>query len=158
VSRAVLSIGSNLGDRLEALRSVVAGLRPWLVAVSSVYETKPWGLADQPDFLNAVVIAVDPSARPFDWLSRAHAFEAAADRVREVRWGPRTLDVDVIDVDGIASDDQVLTLPHPRAGERAFVLLPWAEIDDDPQLAQLVAGLPEVERDSSRRRRELSLQ
>jgi 2-amino-4-hydroxy-6-hydroxymethyldihydropteridine diphosphokinase len=158
VSRAVLSIGSNLGDRLGALRSVVAGLRPSVVAVSSVYETKPWGLANQPDFLNAVVIAVDPSARPFDWLTRAHAFEAAADRVREVRWGPRTLDVDVIDVDGIASDDRVLTLPHPRAGERAFVLVPWAEIDDDPQLARLVDALPELERASIRRRAELSLQ
>jgi 2-amino-4-hydroxy-6-hydroxymethyldihydropteridine diphosphokinase len=158
VSRAVLSIGSNLGDRLTALRSVVAGLRPSVLAVSSVYETKPWGLADQPDFLNAVVIAVDPSARPLDWLSRAHAFEAAADRVRAVRWGPRTLDVDVIDVDGISSEDQVLTLPHPRAGERAFVLVPWAEIDDDPQLARLVAALPALERDSIRRRPELSLQ
>jgi 2-amino-4-hydroxy-6-hydroxymethyldihydropteridine diphosphokinase len=158
VSRAVLSIGSNLGDRLTALRSVVVGLAPWLVAVSSVYETKPWGLADQPDFLNAVVIAVDPNARPFDWLTRAHGFEAAADRVREVHWGPRTLDVDVIDVDGIVSDDQVLTLPHPRAGERAFVLVPWAEVDDDPQLVRLVAALPALERDSIRRRRELSLQ
>jgi 2-amino-4-hydroxy-6-hydroxymethyldihydropteridine diphosphokinase len=103
------------------------------------------------------VIAAEAAARPFDWLTRAHAFEAAAQRVRDVRWGPRTLDVDVIDVDGIASDDRVLTLPHPRAAERAFVLLPWAEIDDDPQLATMIAALPADERDSVRRRTDLVL-
>ncbi len=88
MTRAVLSIGSNLGDRLAALQSVVAGLRPSIVAVSSVYASKPWGVTDQPDFLNAVVIADDPAAEPADWLARAHAFEQAAERVREVRWGP----------------------------------------------------------------------
>ena len=157
MSRAVLSIGSNLGDRLENLRSVVAGLGPSVLAVSSVYETQPWGLADQPTFLNAIVIAADSAARPVDWLTRAHAFEAAAQRVRDVRWGPRTLDVDVIDVEGIASDDPVLTLPHPRAAERAFVLVPWGEIDDDPQVVALIAALPAAERDSVRRRPELEL-
>ncbi len=157
MSRAVLSIGSNLGDRLDNLRSVVTGLASSVLAVSSVYETQPWGLTDQPAFLNAVVIAAEPAARPFDWLTRAHAFEDAAARVRDVRWGPRTLDVDVIDVDGIASDDRVLTLPHPRAAERAFVLVPWAEIDDDPQLAAMIAHLPAAERDSVRRCPELAL-
>jgi 2-amino-4-hydroxy-6-hydroxymethyldihydropteridine diphosphokinase len=157
MSRAVLSIGSNLGDRLAALRSVVDGLGPAAVAVSSVYETRPWGLADQPDFLNAVVIADDPSAGPTDWLTRAHEFEAAAERVRIVRWGPRTLDVDVIDVDGITSLDPVLTLPHPRAGERAFVLVPWAELDPHPRLSELIAALPADERNSVRRSDEYTL-
>ncbi len=152
-----MSIGSNLGDRLQNLRSVVTGLGTSVIAVSSVYETAPWGLVDQPDFLNAVVIAVDDTAGPHDWLARAHEFEATAQRVREVRWGPRTLDVDVIDVDGLASNDPVLTLPHPRAAERAFVLAPWSEIDDDPRLAELVAALPAGERDSVRRRPDLAL-
>ena len=127
MSRAVLSIGSNLGDRLAHLRSVVEALRP--VRVSSVYETAPWGGVEQDDFLNAVVIAEDDDLDPYGWLARAQELEAAAGRVRDVRWGPRTLDVDVIDVDGIVSADPVLTLPHPRAHERAFVLVPWAEID-----------------------------
>jgi 2-amino-4-hydroxy-6-hydroxymethyldihydropteridine diphosphokinase len=157
VSRAVLSIGSNLGDRLGNLRSVVSGLGPSVLAVSSVYETAPWGVVDQPDFLNAVVIATDTTTGPYDWLTRAHEFEAAAQRVREVRWGPRTLDVDLIDVDGIDSADPRLTLPHPRAAERAFVLLPWAEIDDDPQVSALLAALPASERDSVHRRPELDL-
>jgi 2-amino-4-hydroxy-6-hydroxymethyldihydropteridine diphosphokinase len=157
VTRAVLSIGSNLGDRLAALRSVIVGLGPSVVAVSSVYETKPWGLADQPDFLNAVVIADDDGAGPSDWLDRAHAFEAAADRVRELRWGPRTLDVDVIDVDGLQSSDPTLTLPHPRASERAFVLVPWAEIEPSERLDGLIAALPGAERASVQRRRELAL-
>jgi 2-amino-4-hydroxy-6-hydroxymethyldihydropteridine diphosphokinase len=152
-----LSIGSNLGDRLGALRSVVTGLGSSVVAVSSVYETKPWGLLTQPDFLNAVVIAADPAADPSDWLRRAHAFEAAADRTRELRWGPRTLDVDIIDVDGLHRDDPALTLPHPRAIERAFVLVPWSELDDDPRLAELIAVLPASERASVRLRPELAL-
>jgi 2-amino-4-hydroxy-6-hydroxymethyldihydropteridine diphosphokinase len=154
----VLSIGANLGDRLAALRSVVTGLGSSLVAVSSVYETAPWGLADQPDFFNAVVIAADPNASPSDWLARAHGFEVAAGRVREVRWGPRSLDVDVIDVDRTRSDDPVLTLPHPRAAERAFVLVPWFELDPDPAIAALIAALPPDERASVRRLPELALQ
>jgi 2-amino-4-hydroxy-6-hydroxymethyldihydropteridine diphosphokinase len=158
VTTAVLSIGSNVGDRLAAMRSVVSGLGPVLRAVSSVYETKPWGLAGQPDFLNAVVIADDPAAQPLDWLRRAHQFEAAAGRVREVRWGPRTLDVDVIDVEGRRSDDPVLTLPHPRAAERAFVLVPWFEIDPDPRLAEMINALPPDERGSVHRRPDLTIQ
>jgi 2-amino-4-hydroxy-6-hydroxymethyldihydropteridine diphosphokinase len=157
MSRAVLSIGANLGDRLAALRSVVTGLGSSLVAVSSVYETKPWGLADQPDFLNAVVIAADAQAGPSDWLARAHGFEAAAERVRELRWGPRTLDVDVVDVDRIRSADPVLTLPHPRAAERAFVLVPWFELEPDPTVADLIAALSPDERESVHRRPDLAL-
>jgi 2-amino-4-hydroxy-6-hydroxymethyldihydropteridine diphosphokinase len=157
MSRAVLSLGSNLGDRLAALRSVVSGLGPSVLAVSSVYETAPWGLAAQPDFLNAVLIADDPLAEPADWLARAHGFEEAASRRREVHWGPRTLDVDVLDVDGIVSDDPVLTLPHPRVPERAFVLIPWNEIDPSSRLQALLKALPPTELDSVRHRPDLVL-
>lgn len=147
MSGAVLSIGSNVGDRLANLQSAVERFRPWLRAVSPVYETPPWGPVAQDDYLNAVLLAVDPDAAPADWLSRAHAAEQAAGRVRDVRWGPRTLDVDVIAVDDVRSDDPVLSLPHPRAGERAFVLVPWLAADAGAALAgtpvgDLVAALP----------------
>ena len=132
MSRAVLSIGSNLGDRLAHLRSVVAALRP--VAVSPVYETAPWGGVEQDDYLNAIVVVDDPGTDAYGWLARARELEQAEGRTREVRWGPRTLDVDVIDVDGDTSADPELTLPHPRAHERAFVLVPWADVAPDAVL------------------------
>jgi 2-amino-4-hydroxy-6-hydroxymethyldihydropteridine diphosphokinase len=157
MSRAVLSIGSNLGDRLAHLRGAVTAFAPWLVAASSVFETAPWGLAGQPDFLNAALLVDDPGARPLDWLKRAQAAEHAAERVPTIRWGPRTLDVDVIDVDGLEADDPTLTLPHPRAAQRAFVLLPWAEIDPSPTVLDLVRALPADERDSVRHCPELTL-
>jgi 2-amino-4-hydroxy-6-hydroxymethyldihydropteridine diphosphokinase len=134
MSRAVLSIGSNVGDRLATLRAATDTFRPWLQACSAVYETPPWGPVPQQEFLNAVLIVADPDAGPQDWLARAHAAENAAGRTREQRWGPRTLDVDVVDVDGIASVDPELTLPHPRAGERAFVLVPWVDADPHARL------------------------
>ncbi len=130
MTRTVLSIGSNLGDRLGYLQSTVDDLRPDLKAISPVYQTPPWGGVEQDDFLNAVLI-VDADAKPADWLRRAHALETAAGRVREVRWGPRTLDVDIVSVDDLRQGDPDLTLPHPRAHERAFVLAPWADIEPD---------------------------
>src|SRR3954471_3855780 len=147
MSKAVLSIGSNVGDRLATLRAAVEAFAPWLVAVSPVYETPPWGPVPQDDYYNAVLIADDPAADPRDWLARAQAAEQAAGRTRDVRWGPRTLDVDVVDVAGVRSDDPELTLPHPRAAERAFVLVPWLAADPDAELAggavsALVAALP----------------
>jgi 2-amino-4-hydroxy-6-hydroxymethyldihydropteridine diphosphokinase len=146
----VLSIGSNLGDRLAHLRSVVDALQP--VRVSPVYETAPWGGVEQDDFLNAILIVDDPATDAYGWLEKAHACERAAGRIREVRWGPRTLDVDVIDVDGTTSDDPVLTLPHPRAHERAFVLVPWADVDPDAvlighgRIARLISDSTDVRR------------
>ena len=123
---AVLSLGSNLGDRLGHLRLGVEVLRPR--AVSPVYETTAVGLVDQPDFLNLVVLCdLDAGAA---WV-RAQQAERRAARVREVRWGPRTLDVDVVWADGA---DPALELPHPRAHERAFVLVPWLDIDPDAVL------------------------
>jgi 2-amino-4-hydroxy-6-hydroxymethyldihydropteridine diphosphokinase len=147
VSTAVLSIGSNLGDRLANLAVAVDALRPWLRAVSPVYETPPWGPVAQDAYLNAVLLVADPAATPRDWLERAGAAEQAAGRVRDVRWGPRTLDVDVVAVDDVVSDDPELTLPHPRAHERAFVLVPWLALDPAAALAghpvaELVAALP----------------
>ncbi len=147
---AVLSIGSNLGDRLATLQTAVDAVRPWLVAVSPVYETPPWGPVPQGDYLNAVLLVSDPGAGPTDWLARAQAAEQAAGRTRDVRWGPRTLDVDVVAVraDGaeVESADPVLTLPHPRAGERAFVLVPWSAADPTAVLggrpvAELIAAV-----------------
>jgi len=147
VSTAVLSIGSNLGDRLALLQEAADALRPWLRALSPVYRTPPWGPVPQGDYLNAVLIVDDAAADPAMWLQRAHAAEQAAGRTRDVRWGPRTLDVDVIDVDGTESADPVLTLPHPRAAERAFVLVPWLAVRPQAVLsgrpvADLLAALP----------------
>ncbi|MGV9216204.1 2-amino-4-hydroxy-6-hydroxymethyldihydropteridine diphosphokinase [Micromonospora sp. RB23] len=135
MTRAVLSLGSNLGDRLDHLRTAVATLGDAVLVVSGVYETPPWGDADQPAYLNAVVLVQDGSATPRDWLERAHEAERVAGRVRDPRrrFGPRTLDVDVIAVWGddgepVLSDEEELTLPHPRAHLRAFVLRPWIDI------------------------------
>ena len=155
MSRAVLSIGSNLGDRLANLRSVVAALHP--VAVSPVYETAPWGGVEQDDYLNAIVVVDDPGTDAYGWLARARGLERAAGRTREIRWGSRTLDVDVIDVDGASNGDPELTLPHPRAHERAFVLVPWADADPEADLrghgpvVDLVAGLAPADRAGVRR-------
>ena len=135
MTRAVLSLGSNLGDRLAHLRSAVSAFGDSVLLVSGVYETPPWGDAEQPAYLNAVLLAEDPAATPYDWLERARAAERAAGRTRDPqrRFGPRTLDVDVVAVwaDGdepVLSDDPELTLPHPRAHQRAFVLRPWIDI------------------------------
>jgi 2-amino-4-hydroxy-6-hydroxymethyldihydropteridine diphosphokinase len=144
MTRVVLSIGSNLGDRLARLQSVVDGLGGALRAVSPVYETKAWGGVEQGAFLNAVLIADDPSLDCRDWLRRAHELEAAADRVRGQRWGPRTLDVDLVTChDGereVTSRDDELTLPHPLAHLRAFVLIPWLAVE--PAATLTVAGQP----------------
>jgi 2-amino-4-hydroxy-6-hydroxymethyldihydropteridine diphosphokinase len=144
MSRVVLSIGSNLGDRLARLKSVVDGLDGAVRAVSPVYETEPWGGVEQGPFLNAVLIAEDPALDCRGWLRRAHELEATADRVREQRWGPRTLDVDLVTChDGqreVTSRDDDLTLPHPAAHLRAFVLIPWLAVDPDATLT--VEGTP----------------
>jgi 2-amino-4-hydroxy-6-hydroxymethyldihydropteridine diphosphokinase len=140
ISRAVLALGANLGDQRATLRDAVTALGPDLVAASDAYRTPPWGDPDQPDYLNAVVVAEHPDRDPAGWLARAHELESAAGRVRDParRFGPRTLDVDVIAVwrDGtpVLSDDPVLTLPHPRAHLRAFVLVPWLDADPDAVL------------------------
>ncbi len=137
VRAAVLALGSNLGERRDILQGgvdAIAGIEGVrLTGVSPVYETVPVGGPPQPDYLNAVVLAgVTIPSR--DLLDRLHEVEAAFDRVRVVRWGPRTLDIDIITVAGERSDDPDLTLPHPRAHERAFVLAPWHDADPDAVL------------------------
>jgi 2-amino-4-hydroxy-6-hydroxymethyldihydropteridine diphosphokinase len=141
----VLALGSNLGDRLANLQAGVdaltSGPEITATAVSAVYETSPVGGPDQPDFLNAVLLAV--SALPARaLLDRCQAAERARGRVRTARWGPRTLDIDIVAYDAETSDDPALTLPHPRARERAFVLVPW--LDADP-LADLPGFGPVAE-------------
>lgn len=162
MSTCVYSVGSNQGDRLALLQGAVDSVRPWLVAVSPVYQTPPWGPVPQDDYLNAIVVASDRSASVYTWLDRAHAAERQAGRSRDVRWGPRTLDVDVIDVDGLTSEDPALTLPHPRTGERAFVLVPWLDVQPDAKLAtmrisELLAQLPADEVAAIRPRPDLEL-
>ena len=136
MSRAILSLGSNLGDRIGHLRRAVDLLGDRVLLASGVYETPPWGNdTAQPAYLNGVLMVLDPEAGPADWLDLARTCEKDAGRVRdpERRFAPRTLDVDVIEVrtdddQPVVSDDPELTLPHPRAHLRAFVLKPWLDI------------------------------
>lgn len=136
MTRAVLSLGSNLGDRAAHLRAAVDRLADAVVVVSGVYETDPWPPgADAPPYLNAVVLVSDPRVDARGWLERARELERAAGRVRDLarRYAPRPLDVDVIMVwdaadQPVLRDDPELTLPHPRAHQRAFVLRPWIDI------------------------------
>jgi 2-amino-4-hydroxy-6-hydroxymethyldihydropteridine diphosphokinase len=135
LSRAVIALGANLGDRVRALQSAVDALASAgkLTAVSGVYQTAPVGGPPQPDYCNAVVL-LDTALSAMELLDLAHDIVQAAGRERLERWGPRTLDVDIIAYDDVASDDPVLTLPHPRAHERGFVLAPWAEVAPDATL------------------------
>ncbi|ODT98718.1 MAG: 2-amino-4-hydroxy-6-hydroxymethyldihydropteridine diphosphokinase [Pseudonocardia sp. SCN 72-86] len=167
MTRAVLSLGSNLGDRITHLRAVVADMTDVLVAVSPVYETAPWGGVEQPDFLNAVIVVDHPAADAWAWLRRGQRLEQAAHRVREQHWGPRTLDVDVVAVfDGgrdVVSDDPELLLPHPGTPERATVLVPWLDVDPGAVLAgrgpvrALLDALPPEDAAGMRRRDDLPL-
>ena len=149
-SLAVLSVGANLGDRLGTLQGCVQAIARLpdtdVLAISPVYETAPVGGPAQPDYLNAVLI-IQTGLPPRDLLEAVHRIEADFGRVRAESLGPRTLDVDIIDYAGQVSGDPVLTLPHPRAHERAFVLAPWHDIDPGAELpgwgavADLLAGL-----------------
>ncbi|MBX6389997.1 MAG: 2-amino-4-hydroxy-6-hydroxymethyldihydropteridine diphosphokinase [Frankia sp.] len=160
---AVLALGSNLGDRAATLRSATALLDKLLgvLAASPVYETVPVGGPPQDDYLNAVLL-VRP-APPRELLAAAREAEAAADRVRTVRWGPRTLDVDVIACGALTSDDPEILVPHPRAHLRAFVCVPWLDVDPDAwlpghgRLADLVAGLEAAGETAGLRRTDVDL-
>jgi len=164
IRRAVLSIGSNLGDRLYHLQGAVDALgdtpEVWLTGVSPVYETDP---VDAPegseDYLN-IVVTIDTTLSAPTLLDRALAIEAAYGRERGERNAPRTLDVDLIVVGDRRADDDSLRLPHPRAAERAFVLVPWHDLEPDAEIPGHgpVAELVEkVGRDSVRRRDDLEL-
>jgi 2-amino-4-hydroxy-6-hydroxymethyldihydropteridine diphosphokinase len=135
--RTVLALGSNLGDRLGYLqggvRTLLAGPGLRLAALSPVYATTPVGGPPQSDYLNAVLVA-DTTLTAAELLARGQATEAAFQRTRTDVWGPRTLDVDIIVYGDEVSDDPRLTLPHPRARERAFVLAPWLDVDPDAEI------------------------
>lgn len=122
-----------MGDARAHLRTVADEFAGELVAASSIYATAPWGKTDQPDFLNQSLL-VDVDNTPRELLARCQDLEQRANRVREERWGPRTLDVDIVWIDGYTSNDPDLTVPHPRAHLRQFVLQPWLEMDPDAEL------------------------
>lgn len=128
---AYLSLGANLGNREEALREAVrrigAAKNVELTAVSSVYETEPWGKTDQPRFLN-LAVAVETTLSPEALLALAQQIENELGRVRHERWGTRTIDIDILCFEGVERNTLELTLPHPYMTERAFVLVPLAEI------------------------------
>ena len=142
--RAFLSFGSNVGDRAAHLRAgvaIVAGTDRY--RLSRVYQTEPVGGVVQDDFWN-LVMELETDDDPWALLERAQAAERQRERTRDVRWGPRTLDVDVLWADGFTSEDPRLTVPHPRAMERAFVVVPWREL-----APELVSEL-DIERASGR--------
>lgn len=133
MTRAFLGLGSNVGDRERLLREAVDTLRDLDIgfrAVSPIYETDPVGGPDQGAFLN-LVVELDTDREPRDLLAICHRLEAAAERVRDVRWGPRTLDVDILWIDGVTLTDDDLTVPHPRMWERRFVLAPLRDLAPD---------------------------
>jgi 2-amino-4-hydroxy-6-hydroxymethyldihydropteridine diphosphokinase len=165
---AVVALGANLGDRLATLQAALddldcfEGLR--LSAVSPVVETAPVGGPEQPDYLNAVLL-VETTLSPLALLAACQQVETEHGRTRVVRWGPRTLDLDLISYDRLIAATPELLLPHPRVGERAFVLDPWLAVDPQATLpsqdraipvAELLAAAPD--RDGIRRRPDLTLQ
>jgi 2-amino-4-hydroxy-6-hydroxymethyldihydropteridine diphosphokinase len=129
---AILALGSNLGASRDTLSRAVAELADQpgvrLQAVSPVVRTRPVGGPEQPDYLN-LVVSVETDLDPHELLAHCQSVENAHHREREVRWGPRTLDVDIITYGDLVLDDETLTIPHPRAHTRAFVLQPWAWMD-----------------------------
>ncbi len=131
VRTAYLSLGANLGNREETLRNAVKRLAAAegieIRAVSSLYETEPWGKTDQPRFLN-VAVGLETTLSPEALLAKAQEIENALGRVRHEHWGARTIDVDILHVEGVEQNTPELTLPHPYMTERAFVLVPLAEI------------------------------
>lgn len=144
MTRAFLGLGSNLGDRMGYLQAAVAAMSD-CVAISGVFETDPMGGPEQGQYLN-VVAELDTNRSARDLLELCQALEASAGRVREVRWGPRTLDVDVLWVDGETVDEPDLVVPHPRMSERAFVMVPLGELAPD-----LFAGWSDPETGGCRR-------
>jgi 2-amino-4-hydroxy-6-hydroxymethyldihydropteridine diphosphokinase len=137
VTRACIALGSNLGDPRQQVLDAMDALRALpdsqVLRCSRLYRTPPWGVLDQPDFVNAVV-AIDTNSSPHALLDALQGIEQRAGRVRLERNGPRTLDLDLLYMDGVRIDDTLLTVPHPRIAERAFVLLPLADVAPDLQL------------------------
>ena len=135
MTHVVLSIGANLGDAETIVHQTINQLSEILKEskASRIYQTSPVGVEDQPDFFNAVIVG-EWGGTADELLKRTSKLEEAAGRERELRWGARTLDVDIITFGDQVSHDPKLTLPHPRAHERLFVLIPWIELQPDAQL------------------------
>ena len=133
--KAVIALGSNIGNPKENLDLALALLREAtdVKKVSSYYITKPVGYEDQPDFVNAVCI-IETELPAMELLNMLHGIEKSMGRERTIKWGPRTIDLDIIQYGTLLSKAEELTLPHPRAHERKFVLEPWAEIEPDAVL------------------------
>lgn len=164
IRRAVLSIGSNLGDRVFNLQGAVDAISDtpevWLTSVSPVYETKPVDSPeDAEDYLNAIVL-IDTTLSVLTLLDRAMAIESAYGRERGVFHAPRTLDIDLIVVGDRVSRTETLTLPHPAAGERAFVLAPWHDLEPEAVITgvgPIAELLEKVGRDGTTRRDDIEL-
>lgn len=164
IRQVVFALGSNLGDRLSNLQGAVSALRDtpdvMVTDVSSVYETDAvGGPEDNPEFLNAVVVA-ETTIDELTMLERALAIEDAYGRIRHETWGPRTLDVDLVVVGRTEIDHPKLRLPHPHAHERAFVLVPWYEVDPQgaiPGHGEIAALIDQLDTTGVRRRDDLDL-
>jgi 2-amino-4-hydroxy-6-hydroxymethyldihydropteridine diphosphokinase len=147
MSRAAIGLGANIGDASEAIRAAIAHLEAigTVVARSSLYATPPWGVTEQPPFVNAAAL-LETTLVPLDLLRALKRIEEGMGRLPTYRWGPRAIDLDILAYEGVEMTTEELTLPHPRLGERAFALVPLAEIDDafDAQLR----ALPQAERES----------
>jgi 2-amino-4-hydroxy-6-hydroxymethyldihydropteridine diphosphokinase len=136
LTRAAVALGSNLGNRAATLHSALAAIEQLgdVMAVSEFHETAPVGGPEQGDFLNAVVV-VDTALGPEELLAELQRIEDDHGRARVERWGPRTLDLDLVAMDGVRRDTPELTVPHPRAAERRFVLAPLVEVWPDAEVA-----------------------
>lgn len=148
--KMVISVGSNLENPIENVENALEQIAQkfTLLKRSSLYRTAPVGGPEQGDYINAIAV-IDSSLEPLDVLQRLFEIEQAFNRTRDVRWGPRTLDLDLVDVQGVRSDDPNCLLPHPRAHQRAFVLVPWLEVEPDAELTGIgrveAIGIPDQE-------------
>ena len=134
MTKAVIALGGNIGESQSILRDAINAISELphtkLEAVSNLYETDPIGGPEQPKYLNAAVL-VSTQLAPAELLSELHEIENIYGRTRDIHWGPRTLDLDLIDFEGFVANDPELTIPHPRAHDREFVLAPWADVAPD---------------------------
>ncbi len=134
MSRAYLGIGTNMGDRLNNLNQTIDNIKQFknteIVKISKVYETRPWGYTNQNDFLN-LCVSIDTNLKPEELLQKCLEAECKLKRERTIKWGPRTIDVDILAYDDIICNGEKLTLPHPRIQERAFVLIPLIDLNEE---------------------------
>ena len=153
MNKAYLGLGTNMGNRVKYLRDACVMLSNHknisICKISKVYETKAWGYTNQDDFLN-ICMEIDTNLEPEELLEVCHNIENQLKRVRTIRWGPRTIDVDILLFNNIASDDKALTLPHPRIKERAFVLIPLMDLNkeliiDDKNISYYLSKLNKEE-------------